>query len=69
MVDSHTPGVALPSFDVVHMGIAQGQCPTCRLWGAGIWHVKSERAHECPIKNDTVTLILRLILRDAKNGR
>ena len=27
MVDSHTPGVALPSFDVRSLGMAQGQCP------------------------------------------
>ena len=50
VVDSHTPGVALPTFAETPLGMAQGQCPSGRVWGAGIWHVYSGRAHECPIK-------------------
>ena len=50
VVDSHTPGVALPTFAVDPLGMAQSQFRPDRVWRAGIWHVYSGRAHECPIK-------------------
>ena len=50
MVDRHTTGGALPTFAVDTLGMAQGYCPSGRVWWAGIWHVHSGRAHEGPIK-------------------
>ena len=69
VVDSHTPGVALPSFAVDPLGMAQGYCHPGRVWRAGIWHVLSGRALEGLIKNETGPLILRVIFGGCKKRR
>ena len=74
VVDSHTPGVALPTFAVPPLGMAQGYCPSGRVWRAGIWHVHSGRAQEGPNKKwdravDPMDNFLGMQKMDHKNQR
>ena len=66
MVDSHTPGVALPSFVVGPLGMAQGEFGRGRVWRGGTYMACTLAANRGSHKNETGPLMLRVIFLEMR---